>query len=126
MKYEELFMTLVYQLLSGLLVYVIKLIRDKAKEIDSVDVRNTVNYVLDVVEKVVGAINQNTVDAAKESGIFDLAAAKEAKVKAMKDIDDILSDTSKNILAKGVGNVDEFLDKAVEAEVRKQKDKKAA
>lgn len=121
MKYEDLWMSIVYLLLSGLLVYVIKLIRDKAKEIDSADVRNTVNYVLDVVEKVVGAINQNTVDSAKQSGIFDLATAKEAKAKAMKDIDDILSDTSKEILAKGVGNVDEFLDKAVEAEVRKQK-----
>ena len=114
-------MSIVYLLLSGLIIYVIKLTRDKAKEIDSADVRNTLNYVLDVVEKVVGAINQNTVDSAKESGIFDLAAAKEAKAKAMKDIDDILSDTSKEILAKGVGNVAEFLDKAVEAEVRKQK-----
>ena len=121
MKYEDLFMSIVYLLLSGLIIYVIKLTRDKAKEIDSADVRNTLNYVLDVVEKVVGAINQNTVDSAKESGIFDLAAAKEAKAKAMKDIDDILSDTSKEILAKGVGNVAEFLDKAVEAEVRKQK-----
>ena len=114
-------MSIVYMLLSGLLVYAIKLTRDKAKEIDSADVRNTVNYVLGVVEKVVGAINQNTVDAAKEGGIFDLATAKEAKAKAMKDIDDILSDTSKDILAKGVGNIEEFLDKAVEAEVRKQK-----
>lgn len=121
MKYQDLFMSIVYLLLSGLIIYVIKLTRDKSKEIDSADVRNVVNYVLDVVEKVVGAINQNTVDSAKESGIFDLATAKEAKAKAMKDIDDILSDTSKEILAKGVGNVDEFLDKAVEAEVRKQK-----
>lgn len=115
MKYEELFMTIVYLLLSGLIIYVIKLIRDKAKEIDSADIRNTVNYVLDIVEKVVGAINQNVVDSAKESGIFDRATAKSAKEKAMKDIDDILSDTSKDILSKGVGNIDDFLDKAVEA-----------
>lgn len=121
MKYEELFMTIVYLLLSGLIIYVIKLTRDKAKEIDSADIRNTVNYVLDIVEKVVGAINQNVVDSAKESGIFDRATAKSAKEKAMKDIDDILSDTSKDILSKGVGNIDDFLDKAVEAEVRKQK-----
>ena len=121
MKYEELFMTIVYLLLSGLIIYVIKLTRDKAKEIDSADIRNTVNYVLDIVEKVVGAINQNVVDSAKESGIFDRATAKSAKEKAIKDIDDILSDTSKDILSKGVGNIDDFLDKAVEAEVRKQK-----
>lgn len=121
MKYEDLFMSIVYLLLSGLIIYAIKFTRDKAKEIASEDIRNTVNYVLDIVEKVVGAINQNTVDSVKESGIFDLATAKEAKAKAMKDIDDILSDTSKEILAKGVGNVDEFLDKAVKAEVRKQK-----
>lgn len=123
MKYEDLFMSIAYLLLSGLLVYAIKLTRDKAKEIDSADVRNTVDYVLDIVEKVVGAINQNIVDSAKESGTFDLATAESAKNKAMKDIDDILSDTSKDILAKGVGNIDEFLDKAVEAEVRKQKNK---
>lgn len=121
MKYEDLFMSIVYLLLSGLIIYTIKFARDKAKEIGSADIKNTVDYVLDVVEKVVGAINQNMVDSAKESGIFDLATAKEAKAKAMKDIDNILSDTSKDILAKGVGNVDDFLDKAVEAEVRKQK-----
>lgn len=124
MKYEDLFMSIAYLLLSGFLVYAIKLTREKAKEINSGDVRNTVDYVLDIVEKVVGAINQNVVDSAKESGTFDLETAKSAKNKAMKDIDDILSDTSKDILAKGVGNIDEFLDKAVEAEVRKQKIKK--
>jgi len=123
MTYENIMFAVLYLLTGGLIIYAIKYAKGRAKEIDSVEVKRTVDYVLDVVSKVVGAFNQTVVNQAKEDGTFNRENAQAVKAKAMDRINEILSETSKDILNKGISNIDAFLDDAVEAEVRKQKNK---
>ena len=121
MNFENIGLAVAIFAVCAIVILLITQGRKAIKGIENDNVRNTLSYALKVVERVVGAINQNLVDDLKENGEFTLENAKSVKEEALKDINDILGQESRSILTKGLGDVDKFLDSAVEDEVRKQK-----
>lgn len=123
MTYENILLAVIYLLVGGLVIYAIRYIRKETEKIDSAEIKDTVDYVLDIISRVVGSFNQAVVDEAKKDGTFTKESAKRVKNDAIERINDILSDTSKDILNKGVSNIDAFISDAIQDEVRRQKKK---
>ena len=121
MNFENIGLAVAIFAVCAIVILLITQGRKAVQGIENDQVRNTLSYALKVVERVVGAINQNLVDDLKKNGEFTLENAKSVKEEALKDINDILGQESRAILTKGLGDVDKFLDSAVEDEVRKQK-----
>lgn len=118
---ESLLFAIGIFLLGAIAVYLIKQARAGIKGIEDERLAGVLSYTLDVVEKVVGSINQTIVDEEKKNGTFNTASAKRVKEKAIKDVDEIIGNEAKNILQKGLGDVSKFYSNAIESEVRKQK-----
>jgi len=97
----------------------------KAELIDNELLRNTTIQVLELVETIVGSLNQTIVDPLKNSPElnFDKKAQKEVLDKAKAEIKRNLDDASKDVLSKTYDDLDSYLTDVVEAEVRKQKNK---
>lgn len=97
----------------------------KAELIDNELLRNTTVQVLELAEVIVGSLNQTVVDPLKNSDEynFDKKAQKKVLKEAKKAIKQELDASSKKVLTKTYGDLDEFITTSIEAEVRKQKNK---
>lgn len=95
----------------------------KAELIESDIARNVTLIFLDTVERVVGRLNQTVVDPLKNSDEynFDKEAQKRVLADAKKAIKKELDVSSKKVLTKTYGDLDDFITDSIEAEVRKQK-----
>lgn len=111
-------------LTANLIIYLLILAGDKAKEIKNKDLREATNKILDIIKKCVGATNQTFVKGLKDKGGFDNAAKEEAWNKTKSNIIDILDDESRNILEKAYGDFNSYINVAIEDEVKKQKESK--
>ena len=111
-------------LTANLIIYLLILAGDKAKEIKNKDLREATNKILDIIKKCVGATNQTFVRGLKDKGGFDNAAKEEAWNKTKSKIIDILDDESRNILEKAYGDFNSYINVTIEDEVKKQKESK--
>lgn len=126
---RDSFIILVLVILAGAVVALtmqgIKEGKEKAKLIESDIARNVTLIFFDTVERVVGRLNQTVVDPLKNSSEynFDKEAQKRVLEDAKKAIKKELDATSKKVLTKTYGDLDEFITSSIEAEVHKQKNK---
>lgn len=99
--------------------------KEKAKLIDNELLRNATLQLLDLAETIVGSLNQTVVDPLKNSDEynFDKKAQKKVLEEAKKAIKQELDASSKKVLTKTYGDLDDFITNSIEAEVRKQKNK---
>lgn len=97
----------------------------KAELIDNELLRNATLQLLDLAATIVGSLNQTVVDPLKNSDEynFDKKAQKKVLEEAKKAIKQELDASSKKVLTKTYGDLDEFITTSIEAEVRKQKNK---
>lgn len=97
----------------------------KAELIDNELLRNATLQLLDLAETIVGSLNQTVVDPLKNSDEynFDKKAQKKVLEEAKKAIKQELDASSKKVLTKTYGDLDDFITNSIEAEVRKQKNK---
>lgn len=108
-------------LAANLIIYLLVLAGDKAKEIKNKDLREATIKTLDIIKKCVGATNQTFVKGLKDQGGFDDAAKEEAWNKTKSDIVNILDEESKNLLEKAYGDFNSYINVAIEDEVKRQK-----
>lgn len=111
-------------LAANLIIYLLVLAGDKAKEIKNKDLREATIKILDIIKKCVGSTNQTFVKELKDKGGFDNTAKEEAWNKTKSDIIEILDDESRNILEKAYGDFNSYINVAIEDEVKKQKESK--
>ena len=124
---RDSFIIFVLVLLAGAVVSLtmqgIKEGKAKVKLIENDIARNITLAFFEAVERVVASLNQTVVDPLKNSDEynFDKEAQKRVLEDAKKAIKKELDATSKKVLTKTHGDLDEFITNSIEAEVRKQK-----
>ena len=121
LNFDNLLIAIAVFAVGALVVFGIQTARQNIHKIEDENLRSIVDFTLVAVEKVVRSFNQRIVDQKKKDGKFDIKSAREVKKQGLEDIKEIVGETSLDILDKGLGNVDKFLDNALESEVRKQK-----
>ena len=110
-------------LATNLIIYLVVLVGEKAKEIKNKDLREATIKTLDIIKKCVGATNQTFVKGLKDHGGFDDAAKEEAWNKTKSDIVNILDEESKNLLEKAYGDFNSYINVAIEDEIKRQKER---
>ena len=110
--------------LANLFVYIGNLSKEKINSIENKKVRDTTAKLLDIVTKCVGATNQTYVRELKEIGGFDKAEHEEAWNITKASIENILDNESKEILNKAYGDLNAYINRALENEVKRQKESK--
>ena len=105
-----------------LTAYLIKLIQAKKEQFiadnDNQIYHKYMNMLAETISKCVVATNQTYVDALKQKNEFTAEAQKEAFVLTYNAVLDILSKDAKDYLINAVGDFQQYLNKAIEAEVK--------
>lgn len=110
--------------MANLFVYLTNLSKEKIKLIENRNVREATSKLLDIIVKCVGATNQTFVNGLKETAGFDKAAQEEAWNDTKASIEKILDNESKEILGKAYGDLNDYINQALEDEVKRQKESK--
>lgn len=110
--------------MASLFVYLTDLSKEKINLIENRNVREATSKLLDIIVKCVGATNQTFVNELKETGGFDKAAQEEAWNDTKASIEKILDNESKEILGKAYGDLNDYINQALEDEVKRQKESK--
>lgn len=110
--------------MASLFVYLTDLSKEKINLIENRNVREATSKLLDIIVKCVGATNQTFVNGLKETGGFDKAAQEEAWNNTKASIEKILDNESKEILGKAYGDLNDYINQALEDEVKRQKESK--
>lgn len=110
--------------LANLFVYIGNLSKEKINSIENKKVRDATAKLLDIVTKCVGATNQEFVGDLKKEGKFDRDQQEEAWNKTKNKINKILDDESREILEKAYGDLNDYINQALEDEVKRQKESK--
>lgn len=108
--------------MANLFVYLTNLSKEKINLIENRNVREATSKLLDIIVKCVGATNQTFVNGLKETGGFDKAAQEEAWNDTKASIEKILDNESKEILGKAYGDLNDYINQALEDEVKRQKE----
>lgn len=119
---QEIFYVCVIPLLGVLTTYLVQYLKAKGNQIaDSTDNALASKYIKMLTETIctcVEATNQTYVEALKKTGAFDEAAQKEAFNKTKEAVMSILSDEAKKYLASIYGDLDQFIESMIEAQVK--------
>lgn len=119
---QEIFYVCVIPLLGVLTTYLVQYLKAKGNQIaDSTDNALASKYIKMLIETIctcVEATNQTYVEALKKAGAFDEAAQKEAFNKTKEAVMNILSDEAKKYLASIYGDLDQFIESMIEAQVK--------
>lgn len=119
---QEIFYVCVIPLLGVLTTYLVQYLKAKGNQIaDSTDNALASKYIKMLTETIctcVEATNQTYVEALKKTGAFDEAAQKEAFNKTKDAVMNILSDEAKKYLANIYGDLDQFIESMIEAQVK--------
>lgn len=119
---QEIFYVCVIPLLGVLTTYLVQYLKAKGNQIaDSTDNTLASKYIKMLTETIctcVEATNQTYVEALKKAGAFDEAAQKEAFNKTKEAVMNILSDEAKKYLASIYGDLDQFIESMIEAQVK--------
>lgn len=110
--------------MANLFVYLNNLSKEKINLIENRNVREATSKLLDIIVKCVGATNQTFVNELKETGGFDKAAQEEAWNDTKASIEKILDNEYKEILGKAYGDLNDYINQALEDEVKRQKESK--
>lgn len=110
--------------MANLFVYLTNLSKEKINLIENRNVREATSKLLDIIVKCVGATNQTFVNGLKETEGFDKAAQEEAWNDTKASIEKILDNESKEILGKAYGDLNDYINQALEDEVNRQKESK--
>lgn len=110
--------------MASLFVYLTDLSKEKIKLIENRNFRKATEKLLDIIVKCVGATNQTFVNGLKETGGFDKAAQEKAWNDTKASIEKILDNESKEILDKAYGDLNDYINQALEDEVKRQKESK--
>lgn len=110
--------------MANLFVYLTDLSKEKINLIENRNVREATSKLLDIIVKCVGATNQTFVNGLKETGGFDKVAQEEAWNDTKVSIEKILDNESKEILNKAYGDLNAYINQALEDEVKRQKESK--
>lgn len=110
--------------MANLFVYLTNLSKEKINLIENRNVREATSKLLDIIVKCVGATNQTFVNGLKETEGFDKAAQEEAWNDTKASIEKILDNESKEILGKAYGDLNDYINQALEDEVKRQKESK--
>lgn len=112
----------VFPVVGILLGYFVKFIKLKADELiaktDSEVLAKYIRMAQDTIGACVVATNQTFVDALKQAGTFDKEAQKEAFRRTKEAILAILGEDAILYLTNLVGDLDTYLDTAIEAQVK--------
>mgnify|MGYP006991787048 CR=1 FL=1 len=84
-------------------------------------IQGYITEISEAVSAAVAATSQTYVDALKQAGEFDLAAQKEAAQKALTACIATISPAAQTFIESVYGDLTEYLNTKIEAEVRKQK-----
>lgn len=105
--------------------FLVQFLRRKSEEIGAqVDSLTTKELLAEVTEAVTTAVtytSQTYVDALKKKGIFDTEAQTEALQKSKDKALSLLSESAKKVLASIYGDLNDYLETMIEAQVRVQK-----
>lgn len=119
---QEIFYVCVIPLLGVLTTYLVQYLKAKGNQIaDSTDNALASKYIKMLTETIctcVEATNQTYVEALKKAGAFDEAAQKEAFNKTKEAVMNILSDEAKKYLTSIYGDLDQFIESMIEAQVK--------
>lgn len=119
---QEIFYVCVIPLLGVLTTYLVQYLKAKGNQIaDSTDNALASKYIKMLTETIctcVEATNQTYVESLKKTGAFDEAAQKEAFNKTKEAVMNILSDEAKKYLANIYGDLDQFIESMIEAQVK--------
>lgn len=129
---QEILKVVVYTLITGCGAIIVKKVVDFVNtKIDDVQANtqlakyNQVNVVIDyvqnVVETVVVAVNQVFVDGLKKSGSFTKESATEAKNMALEMANKLITEEAAKAIETVYGNVDVYVDSLIEETVNKLK-----
>lgn len=123
---DKIFITVGTIIALALVTEILKILIAKIEEIkektDDTRVKGALDIAEDLIIKIVGATNQTFVKSLKDSDEFGEAQAKEAFNKTLSNVKDLLDAKSKETLEKVYGDLDKYLENAIENEVRKQKE----
>lgn len=123
---DKIFITVGTIIALTLVTEILKILIAKIEEIkektDDTRVKGALDIAEDLIIKIVGATNQTFVKSLKDSDEFGEAQAKEAFNKTFSNVKDLLDAKSKETLEKVYGDLDKYLENAIENEVRKQKE----
>lgn len=120
----KILVTIVILVMANLFVYLTNLSKEKINCIENKKVRDATAKLLDIVVKCVGATNQTYVGELKKSGSFDKAAHEEAWNNTKVAIEEILDKESKEVLESTYGDLNAYINRAIENEVKRQKESK--
>lgn len=105
--------------------FLVQFLRRKSAEAaartDSLITKELLTEVTEAVTTAVTYTSQTYVDTLKKDGIFNKEAQVEALQKAKDKALALLSESAKDVLAQIYGNLDDYLETMIEAQVRVQK-----
>lgn len=110
--------------LTNVFVYLSNLSKEKIAKIENIKVREAIDKLLDIITKCVSATNQEFVGDLKKQGKFDKDQQEEAWNNTKTSIEKILDNESKEILGKAYGDLNSYINQALEDEVKRQKESK--
>lgn len=123
---QQIFQVCIIPLLGVLTTFLVTFIRKKTDEIkaktDNEIYTKYMDMLQDTVIKCVVATNQTYVDALKDKNAFDKAAQEEAFKRTSEAVMSILSEDAKEYLNTVVGDLNVYVTKLIEAQVKLNKE----
>ena len=123
---QQIFQVCIIPLLGVLTTFLVTFIRKKTDEIkaktDNEIYTKYMDMLRDTVTKCVVATNQTYVDALKDKNAFDKAAQEEAFKRTSEAVMAILSEDAKEYLNTVVGDLNVYVTKLIEAQVKLNKE----
>ena len=122
---QQIFEVCIIPLLGVLTTFVIMFVRKKTNELqeatDNELYKKYMELLRDTVIDCVIATNQTYVEALKNKNAFDKQAQEEAFKLSYNAVMEILSDDAKEFLNSAVGDLNEYVTKLIEAQVKLNK-----
>ena len=125
---QQIFEVCIIPLLGILTAYLVVFIRKKSEQLkqetDNELYQKYMDMLTETIINCVIATNQTYVDALKDKNAFTKEAQEEAFNMTYQAVLNILSNEAKSYLNEVVGDLDQFIRQAIEAQVKIQKDDK--
>lgn len=122
---SQIFEVCIIPLLGVLTTFFVKWVKTRNKEtqanIDNATLAKYMDMLTQTITDCVIATNQTYVESLKKQGAFNLEAQKEAFNLTKNAVLEILSDDAKEYLSTAIGDLNVYITKKIEAEVKLNK-----
>ena len=122
---SQIFEVCIIPLLGVLTTFFVKWVKTRNKEtqvnIDNATLAKYMDMLTQTITDCVIATNQTYVESLKKQGAFNLEAQKEAFNLTKNAVLEILSDDAKEYLSSAIGDLNVYITKKIEAEVKLNK-----